>query len=633
MGPAERCGWVIHMRMEPSGYQEDNSSHFLRVLVSLWKAQHFLWMPPCGNGMFSTFRLRQNDGAGTAENSLFRRISGIIGISEKKRWFPMPQSEMEALIQLQKETIESLRQLVDSQRLTIEQMTKSHEAQTAQLNQTIANLNETVEYLKKKLFASSSEKTKKDAFPGQLDLFNEAEAAADPSVPEPTLEEAVGGYKRKARKQKATREEILAGLPVVEVPCTVPDEDRNCPYCNTPMEVIGKKVVREELRIIPAKVERIQYVQEVLGCPECKKDGASVIVGAETPSPLLKHSLASPSTVAYVMYQKYVNSIPLYRQEADWKQLGVKLPRATLANWVIKCGIDYMEPVYGHLHQCLLERDIIHADETPCQVLKEDGKTAQSRSYMWLYGSGNDGLPPIRLYDYQPSRGGYHAEEFLKGFSGYLICDGFSGYNKLKGVIRCGCLAHMRRYWKEALPGKTRKSSDKTPAEIGLNYCNQLFELEKEYADLDADTRKAKRLETEPAIWEAYWSWLETVNPAGGSRLAKAVTYAKNQKPYMENYLLDGRCSISNNIAENIARPYAVGRKNFLFHDTVKGAQASAIIYSLVETAKLNNLNIYAYLETVLLYMPDYKNEPEGIEELMPWSEMIQQRCQIKSKS
>lgn len=545
----------------------------------------------------------------------------------------MPQSERKTLMQLQKETIESLRQLVDSQRLTIEQMAKSHEEQTVQMNQTIANLNEMVEYLEKKLFASSSEKTKKDGFPGQMDLFNEAEVAADSSVLEPTLEEVVGGYKRKAKKPKATREEILAGLPVVEVPCTVPEEDRNCPYCNAPMEVIGKKVVREELRIIPAKVERIQYVQEVLGCPECKKDGASVIVGAETPSPLLKHSLASPSTVAYVMYQKYVNSIPLYRQEADWKQLGVSLPRATLANWVIKCGIDYMEPVYERLHQHLLERDIIHADETPCQVLKEEGKTAQSKSYMWLYGSGNDELPPIRLYDYQPSRGGYHAEEFLKEFSGYLTCDGFGGYNKLKEVIRCGCLAHMRRYWHEALPGKSKNSPDRTPAEIGFDYCNQLFELEKEYADMDADTRKAKRLETEPAIWEAYWSWLETVNPAGGSRLAKAVIYAKNQKPYMENYLLDGRCSISNNIAENIARPYAVGRKNFLFHDTVKGARASSIIYSLVETAKLNNLNIYAYLETVLLYMPDYKNEPEGIEELMPWSDMIQQRCKIKSKS
>ena len=389
-------------------------------------------------------------------------------------------------------------------------------------------------------------------------------------------------------KPKATREEILAGLPVIEVPCTVPDEDRNCPYCNTPMEVIGKKVVREELRIIPAKVERIQYVQEVLGCPECKKDGASVIVGAETPSPLLKHSLASPSTVAYVMYQKYVNSIPLYRQEADWKQMGVKLGRATLANWVIKCGMDYMEPVYERLHEHLLERDIIHADETPCQVLKEDGKTAQSKSYMWLYGSGNDGLPPIRLYDYQPSRGGYHAEEFLKGFSGYLTCDGFSGYNKLKDVTRCGCLAHMRRYWYEALPGKNQEVSRTRPPQRSVSTTVTSYSnWKRSTQDLDADTRKAKRLETEPAIWEAYWSWLETVNPAGGSRLAKAVTYAKNQKPYMENYLLDGRCSISNNIAENIARPYAVGRKNFLFHDTVKGARASSIIYSLVETAKL----------------------------------------------
>ena len=221
----------------------------------------------------------------------------------------MPQSEMEALLQLQKETIESLRQLVESQRLTIEQMAKSHEEQTAQLNQTIANLNETVEYLKKKLFSSSSEKTKKDEFPGQMNLFNEAEAAADPSAPEPTLKEAVSGYNRQPGKPKASREEILAGLPVIEVPCTVPEGDRNCPYCNTPMEVIGKKVVREELRITRAKVERIQYVQEVLGCPECKKDGASVIIEAETPSPLLKHSLGptGSSNAAWITWSRYIN--------------------------------------------------------------------------------------------------------------------------------------------------------------------------------------------------------------------------------------------------------------------------------------------------------------------------------------
>lgn len=260
----------------------------------------------------------------------------------------MLQSEMEALLKLQKETIESLRQLVDSQRLQLEQLTKNYEEQTSQLNQTIANLNETVDHLKKKLFASSSERTKTDTFPGQMDLFNEAEAAADPSIPEPVLEMAVGGYKRQVRKPKATREEILAGLPIMEVPCMVPDEERDCPYCNTPMEVIGKKVVREELRIIPAKVERIQYVQEVLGCPECKKDGASVIVSAPTPSPLLKHSLASPSTVAYVMYQKYVNSIPLYRQETDWKQLGVRLPRATLAHMLSGARRSCVAHAFAH---------------------------------------------------------------------------------------------------------------------------------------------------------------------------------------------------------------------------------------------------------------------------------------------
>ena len=261
-----------------------------------------------------------------------------------------------------------------------------------------------------------------------------------------------------------------------------------------------------------------------------------------------KQDIPIRNTVADVMYQKYVNSLPLYRQEADWKQLGVCIPRATLANWIIKCGMDHMEPVYAALHVHLLECDVLHADETPCQVLKEEGKPAQSKSYMWLYGSGIDGLPPIRLYEYQPSRGGYHAEEFLSGFSGFLTCDGFGGYNKLKKVIRCGCLAHMRRYWFDALPGKGKTTDTMTPAEIGYAYCNQLFKLEEEYAELDADTRKARRLETEPAVWKAYWSWLETVNATGGGRLKKAVTYAVNQKPYMENYLLDGRCSISNNL-------------------------------------------------------------------------------------
>ena len=180
-----------------------------------------------------------------------------------------------------------------------------------------------------------------------------------------------------------------------------------------------------------------------------------------------------------------------------WAREGISLSRATMANWVIQCSQSWLKPLYKHMKQELLIHSVIHADETVVQVLKEDGKTAQSRSYMWLYGSGNDGLPPIRLYDYQPGRGGYHAEAFLEGFSGYLTCDGFSGYNKLKNVTRCGCLAHMRRYWYEALPGKNRKFPDKTPAEIGFDYCNRLFELEREYEDLDAAVRLGLEMSVE----------------------------------------------------------------------------------------------------------------------------------------
>lgn len=188
-------------------------------------------------------------------------------------------------------------------------------------------------------------------------------------------------------------------------------------------------------------------------------------------------------------------------------------------------------------------------------------------------------------------------------------------------------MAHCRRYFFEAMPEKKKDSPKITPAEIGYEYCNRLFELEREFKDLDAETKKAKRLEYESPVLKAFWSWIETVDAAGGSRLDKAITYAKNQKDNLMNYLLDGRCAISNNSAERRVKSYVMGRKNFLFHDTPKGAEASSIIYSLVETAKANNLNVYKYLYTVLLYMPDYKNEPEGIEELMPWSDFIKRSC------
>lgn len=345
----------------------------------------------------------------------------------------------------------------------------------------------------------------------------------------------------------------------------------------------------------------------------------------------MNHSLASPSSVARVMYQKYVNGMPLYRQEKEWEQQGIALSRATMANWIIRCTEDYLLPITAHLQKQLLKQDIVHCDETPVQVLKEDGKKPQTKSYMWLYRTGNDGKAPIILCNYQPSRNGDHAVTFLKDFKGYVHSDGYQGYNKLTDITRCGCWAHVRRKFVEAIPTKKVENSPLTAAEIGRNYCDQLFMIEESLRELTAEERYKRRQELEKPVLEAFWCWLEKVQPLKGSAFGKAVTYAMNQRPYMENYLLDGRLNISNNMAENAIRPFTVGRKNWLFSDTPKGAKASAAVYSLVETAKANGLNVYTYLEYLLMYMPDseWRHHPEDLDELMPWTPAVQDECKL----
>lgn len=499
--------------------------------------------------------------------------------------------------------------------------------QISELNQNIANLQETIDYLKRKMYGTSSEKSSKNV-PGQLDLFNETEATADESVPEPTAEEAVAGYTRNKSANKSSREGIVSGLPIQKVLCDLPEEERICELCYTPLEVAGEKFIREEIQIIPAKVKRIHYYAKTYYCPKCKtEDGVFESITAESPSPLLKHSLASPSTVAYIMTQKFAYAMPYYRMEAAWLQEGVKLPRARMAYWVIYCAKNYLRPVYQRLHEYLVKRDVLHGDEVPCQVLKEDGRPAKAKSYMWIYLTGDDGGPGIVLYNYKPGRKGEYAKEFLKGFSGFFHCDGYQGYNSLEDVTRVGCIAHLRRKFFDAMPVNKSEGSHNLPAEVGVRYLNQLFEVEKTLKDYNPTTKKEKRLKLEAPILDNFWRWVESLTPVSGSKLDKAVIYAKNQRKNIENIFLDGRLELTNSAAERKAKSYVIGRKNFLFHDTVDGAEASAICYSLVETAKANNLDIFQYLKTLLLYMPDYINESEGIEELMPWSEFIQATC------
>lgn len=494
-----------------------------------------------------------------------------------------------------------------------------------ELKRQVDNLTELILKMRHDKFGSSSEKTVKSDDGNQICLFNEVEIEADHTAVEPFKANAKG--KVSARKKRVRREQIIGELPVEEIILSLDDDERSCDICSSTLKPIGREYVREELQYIPSQLKIIRYVRESYECPKCKHTDKPYIIKTLAPTSLMNHSLASPSSVAYVMYQKYVQGVPLYRQEKDWERMGISLSRATMANWVIRCSEDYFSPVIDHLKKRLLQKDIIHVDETRVQVLKEDGKKPQAKSWIWLYRTGSECNEPIILYDYQPSRSGRNAADFLESFSGYAHSDGYSGYNRLAGVTRCGCWAHLRRKFIEALPEKKAEGMGLTDSEIGVDYCNKLFAIEDDLKDLSPEDRYIKRLELEKPVLEAFWSWLDKVVPLKGTSLAKAVIYAQNQKPYMENYLLDGRLSISNNLAENAIRPFVIGRKNWLFADTPKGADASAAVYSVIETAKANGLDAFNYLQMLLANMTDWDHTDEYLEDLMPWSEFSQSQC------
>ena len=538
-----------------------------------------------------------------------------MSLSDENAFLKMVIETQASRIKEQENTIRELREMVD------------------ELRSLKANLEETLEEFRRQFFGVKSEKTTSKS--------KDESQAVKKTV---TVKE----HTRK-RKPKATRDELYADLPVREIICPVEESERFCDWCNAEMIPVTSKFVREEIRITPAKVERIHYMQEVLMCPECHKDHDGSFKSGIVPKSLFPHSPASASSVAYVIFDKGFMGLPYYRMESAFKQLGAKINRETLANWCILATKKYLLPVFVRLHEEMLKRDIIHADETTCQVLREDGKEAQSTSYMWIYSSGSDGLPGIVLYEYQPGRSGVYPQKFLDGFHGKLQCDGYQGYNKVEDVQLICCSAHARRKFYEALPAGKKKTiklldvnSSETirepeipqtdlekyiPAEIGVAYFNKLFYLEREFKELSPEERQKKRIEQEVPVWENFFGWLGTLNPTKGSKLEKAVNYAQNHKDTLQGYLQDGRCELSNNRAERNAKSYAIGRKNSLFHTSVNGAVASSVIYSLVETAKANNLNVFQYIYILLLYMPGCKNRSEGIEQLMPWSEFVKEHC------
>lgn len=495
--------------------------------------------------------------------------------------------------------------------------------QSRQKDEEIERLRQIILNLQRAQFGQRSEKRTYVLDDGnqQLSLFDTPEKSEEQSSSEPSQnserEIRVSGH---SRKKKRTLEELCASLPVEERIVDLPDEEKVNADGHA-LTCIGQEYIRTELVLERARAKVVKHYRKVYADRELEQEtGYAEVFKPVMPPPLLPHSYASASVVTDVLMKKYVDAMPLYRQEQMWKRMGVELKRGTMANWVIQVADLYLRPFWKRIRSELLTQSTIHADETVMQVLKEKGKPATSESRMWVYSSAKRADIQLRCFEYRESRSGKWAKTFLEGFSGVLITDGYSGYNKVQEAERAGCWAHMRRKWLEAMPegadAKTCKAAE------GYEFCNRLFELEHQFEELTAEERLIQRKEKSGPVLEAYWKWLNTIaRPTG--KLKDAVTYAQNQKAHLSAFLEHGEIEISNNQVENAIRPFVIGRKGWLFADTPQGAEASAIIYSLMETAKANSLRLDDYLLHLLSVLPERAEQDKDFEmdDLLPWSE------------
>ena len=517
---------------------------------------------------------------------------------------------------------------IQSDTIAVLEKTVKAQAETITEQQTLINFyEEQFKLSQRKQFGSSSERSPEQLF--IENMFNEAEDQATKLL-EPTIEEIT--YKRKKRVGK--RKEDLEGLPVERIDYELPESERGCPECGEIMNDIGA-TTRSELEIIPAKVVHKEHVTHAYACAKCNKDkGAkgTPVIRANSPTPLISGSMASASAVAHIASQKFVNGVPLYRIEKGLTYDGVVLSRQNMSNWLIYCTQHYLVSIYSKLIESLLKEDIAHADETTVQVLNEPNRSAKSKSYEWLYRTGLHSKYPVVIFEYQETRNHQHPDKFLKDFKGYLHSDGYQAYHNLpQCIIIVGCWSHMRRYWEKVYESLAKNKRDGSNAERGLVYCNLMFAFEEEFRDLDPDTRKERRLKYSKAVSDDYFDWVDSLDPLPKSLMGEAVTYTHNQREYLENIYLDGRLELSNNLAERSLRPFVQGRKQWLFSNTPNGAESSSILYSIIETAKENNLNPFQYLKYLFEKMPDAKTS--DLESLLPWSETLPEICRVPVKA
>lgn len=501
-----------------------------------------------------------------------------------------------------------------------------------QMQQENALFAEQIAVLTADKFGRKTEKL--DYCDGQQSFFNEAETEADSSVEEPTLEEVVETT-AVVRRKAGTREQDLCGLPLRVEEHILDDAQLTDIFGENGWKRLPDQIYTR-LEYTPAIHEAVEHHVAVYVSKKTDK-----IVKAEHPLELWGNSIATPSLVAAIMNAKYTNHMPLHRIAAELERTGVTLRKQTMANWMISSAERYLSLLWEQLKKELVQRPVIQADETTVKVTK-DGRDAGAVSWMWLYRNGEyNSDHPIVLFEYQKTRSTEHPAKFLKGFTGTLVCDGYSAYSKLAkdnpAIEIANCWAHARRHFTNALKAiKDKKAASKTLAYKALRLIGRIYDEDKKALKLDLEQRTEYRRQKILPLVEALFAWIREHKddvPAQ-SETGKGFTYCLNQETCLMSFLHNGLIPMDNSASERAIRPFTVGRKNWVLIDTVHGAASSAIIYSLIETAKANDLKPYDYLKYLLTEIPKHMEGTDltFLEQLLPWSPVIPEECRKPTK-
>lgn len=456
---------------------------------------------------------------------------------------------------------------------------------------------------------------------GELSFFNEAEAVCDLEAPEPETLEEKPEPKKKTKGKKA---QDMSALPTSRIDHYMTEEELIAEFGENGWKQLPDAISHRYL-FIPAKIE---VEEHHVGVYASKTDGH--MVKAKHQKSLLHGSLVSSSLAAAIMNAKYVNASPLYRIEQEFLRYGLVITRQNMANWMIRLGEEYLSVLYDYLHVLLYDYHVIQADETPVLVNK-DGRSAGSKSYMWVYRSGH--MYPekqIVLYEYQRTRNASHPREFLRDYSGICVTDGYQVYHTLEkereDLTIAGCWVHARRRFDEALTVMPKECRKESAAYLIMQQIQAIYREEGKLKELSSTERLVRRQVVIKPLVDALFAYLKQhQGEIGTEKLREAFNYALNQEKYLRVFLADGDVPIDNNASERAIRGFCVGKKNWQMIDTINGAKSSAIIYSIAETAKANNLKPYEYFEYLLAEIPNHMDDTDRsfLDDLVPWSDKL----------